>query len=77
MSALFKFIPLENFLTGSGKEEITKEQLNRRNTLSIKRHHDEDFFKRRESLTRQSFFQDKGLDLKTSVQKRSSVRIDG
>lgn len=43
---IFKFIPIEIFLPGAGKEVITKEELNRTSTMGIRRTHDDKFFKR-------------------------------
>ena len=73
--AFSKFIPLQNILSGSGKEEITKEELNRGSTLSIRKKHDEDFFKRRESMNvRKSFVDTDGR--RGSVTKRPSISMN-
>ena len=76
VSALFKFIPLEKALPGSGKEEITKEELNRRSTMSLKRDHNEEFYKKKETLIHRSSFMEAGMGRKISITKKRSLIID-
>jgi Ca2+ transporting ATPase len=54
---IFKFIPIEAFLPGAGKEVISKEQLNRTSTIGIRRTHDEKFFKRNSIVVTRDFEQ--------------------
>ena len=59
-SFIFKFIPMEKILKGSGNEEISTEELNRSSTISLKKAHDQEFFQRRESMKiKQSFVRGK------------------
>jgi len=52
---IMKFIPIEKFLSGAGKEEVTKEQLNKLNTLAFRKTHDENFYKRNSIVMNRPF----------------------
>jgi Ca2+ transporting ATPase len=75
VNAIFKFIPLERHLGGAGNETISKEDLNRHSSLSLRQVHDERFYKRRESLAAVNNFVDTAADSRrASVLKRDSIR---
>ena len=72
ISAIFKFIPLERVLGGAGDKEIKIEDLNKRSSLSIRQNHDENFYRRRETLSRSvTFLNDDAR--RGSVVKRNST----
>lgn len=39
VGAILKCIPLENYLPGGGKEELSIEELDNPNSVALKRHH--------------------------------------
>lgn len=46
ISVILKFIPLEKILPGGGQKEITKEDLNKLSTMTLKKKHDSNFYRR-------------------------------
>ena len=51
---LLKLIPTNKSELGLGDKELPKDQLNARNSLSIKKSHNENFFKKQESIIRRN-----------------------
>lgn len=67
-SAIWKFIPLDKKLEGAGKEPITRESLNRMNSIAIRKTHDEGFYKSRQSISLAPGFEGVGaLGRRTSI----------
>jgi len=74
VSAIFKFLPLEHMLQGSGREELDKEDLNKANPVALRKPHNEDFF-RKETMSRRrsSFVQPEGKR-RLTLEKISSTK---
>lgn len=84
MGAIAKFVPLERHLGGIGNEQITKEDLNRHSSISLRQVHDQNFYRRRESMTGLAGFVDTAADSRRgsifkrdSVKRKSVLRIEG
>lgn len=61
---LLRVLPIERILPGGGQKEVTKDELNRASSVSVRRSHNNDFYKR------QSVF-----DKKASVIEDRSLRM--
>lgn len=53
-SVILKLIPLEKILPGGGKKEITREELDKMSTMTIKKRHDSAFFKKQSGMIKGS-----------------------
>ena len=42
---ILRVIPLERILPGGGQKEVTKDELNRASSVSVRRSHNTDFYK--------------------------------
>lgn len=45
-------LPIENFFAGRGSHEITKEELNKKSAISVKKSHNAEFLKKQPTFTK-------------------------
>lgn len=61
---ILRFVPLEKILPGGGTKEVTREELNRASSVSVRRSHNADFFKKHSVFEKKgSVIEDKALRL--------------
>jgi hypothetical protein len=61
---ILRFIPLEKILPGGGKQEVTTEDLNRISSISVRRSHNANFYKKHSVFEKKaSVIEDKSLRL--------------
>ena len=54
VSFMLKFIPLEHYLPGGGEKEITREEMNRLNSISVRRSHTSNFYRKQSVIERKT-----------------------
>jgi len=60
--AILRLLPLERYLPGGGKNEVTPADLNRASSISIRRSHNADFYKKHSIFEKKSsVIEDKSL----------------
>jgi hypothetical protein len=59
---ILRFIPLEKILPGGGQKEVTQAELNRASSISVRRSHNTDFYKKHSAFEKKaSVIEDKAL----------------
>ena len=62
MGLILRFIPLEKILPGGGQKQVTAEELNRASSISVRRSHNADFYKKHSIFEKKaSVIEDKAL----------------
>jgi len=59
---ILRLIPFERFLPGGGQKEVTQAELNRASSISVRRSHNADFYKKHSVFDKKaSVIEDKSL----------------